>query len=152
MVRRGLPDGRCWERWLSRRRRGHRSDCRGERNVAANQEMKLPELATSGAVEGLFPGGIRIKSDAGQTWLLQMQPTTKVLLTGTAKVDFLMPGQCISFTAEVDARRAKLKARSGSWRSSRPTPGKKWGRCPTRASARAGQGAKAGDAEPGGRR
>ena len=86
----------------------------GGRKVAPAQDMRLPALTVDGVVDAVAPTALRVKSDAGQTWVLHLQQSTKALLTGTAKADVLAPGgplSCISFVAEVDTRRSRVEAK-----------------------------------------
>ena len=78
-----------------------------------------------------------------------MQPTTKVMITGTAKVDFLAPGHCISFTADVDARRAKVEGKVGQLSIFTPNTRHEVGAVPNQGFGPGGQG---GRCKAGGRR
>jgi len=69
----------------------------------------------SGTIEAIGRGMMRIKSLAGQPYILQIQKEAKVHVTGTAKKDVLGVGGLIfiSFFAEVDKRQSEVQNKIG---------------------------------------
>jgi len=69
----------------------------------------------SGTIEAIGRGMMRIKSLAGQPYILQIQREAKVHVTGTAKKDVLGVGGLvfISFFAEVDKRQSEVQNEVG---------------------------------------
>jgi hypothetical protein len=66
-----------------------------------------------GTIEAIRPGFLQIKSLTGQQSVIQLLENTTVHVTGTAKVDVITPGTCISFVAEVDKRRSEVQGKVG---------------------------------------
>ncbi len=63
-----------------------------------------------GNIEGLGSGGLKVKTESGQTVVVAVSPATKVQYTGKATVDFLRNGVAIEFTAEVDEKHVVKEA------------------------------------------
>lgn len=72
------------------------------------QLQNLPVLQTTGTVDAVVPGYIRIITAQNQTIVLQVLPTAKCQLTGNAKPDALTPGFYVRFLAEVNKRRGTV--------------------------------------------
>jgi hypothetical protein len=68
----------------------------------------LPPLNLAGTIQEMGRGMIGVTSTSDQPWILQLQPTSRIEVKGTAKADFLAPGQCVLFTATVDVRNARV--------------------------------------------
>ncbi|MCR4412608.1 MAG: hypothetical protein NUV77_09315 [Thermoguttaceae bacterium] len=69
----------------------------------------LPPLNLAGTIQEMGRGMIGVTSTSDQPWVLQLQPTSRIEVKGTAKADFLAPGQCVLFTATVDVRNARVE-------------------------------------------
>ncbi len=63
-----------------------------------------------GNIEALGSGGLKVKTESGQTVVVTTSPATKVQYTGKATVDFLRNGVAIEFTAEVDEKHVVKEA------------------------------------------
>jgi len=90
---------------------GGRSGGRGrqpQRPQPQQQLQNLPPLQTTGVVDAVVPGYIRILSAQNQLLVLQVLPTAKCQLTGKAKPEALGPGCYIRFVAEVNKRRGTV--------------------------------------------
>ena len=72
-------------------------------------QPKLPDLHVDGTVEAVRPGLLQVVSSTGQTWVLRVAPDAKIQITGKATPDFLGPGQCIAFVADVDVKRSRVE-------------------------------------------
>ena len=73
-------------------------------------QPKLPDLHVDGTIEDLRPGMIQVLSaNSAQSWLLRILPQARIQATGKATPEFLGPGHCIAFVAEVDVRRARVE-------------------------------------------
>jgi hypothetical protein len=72
-------------------------------------QPKLPDLHVDGTVEAVRPGLLQVVSGTGQTWVLRVAPDAKTQITGKATPDFLGPGQCIAFVADVDVKRSRVE-------------------------------------------
>jgi len=79
-----------------------------ELSAQPRRGQNAPPIETSGVVEAVMPGYIKMSAGENQTWILQVDPKAKVLVTGTAKFDFLKPGHFISFSGEVDKRKSEV--------------------------------------------
>lgn len=65
---------------------------------------EMDPFAAEGTVQAVIPGRIQIQTLTDQTWVVFVDPTTKVHVTGTAEADFLRRGMFIKFSAQVDKR------------------------------------------------
>jgi len=72
-------------------------------------QPRLPDLRIDGTVEAVRPGLLQVVSSTGQAWLLRVAPDAKTQITGKATPDFLGPGQCIAFVADVDVKRSRVE-------------------------------------------
>lgn len=72
-----------------------------------------PPVDASGTIDAMAPGLLRIKSVAGQAWMLQLTRETTVHVMGTAKPDVLRPGGFISFVAKVEKRQSRIEEKVG---------------------------------------
>jgi hypothetical protein len=70
------------------------------------QLQSLPQLLTSGTIEAVVPGYIKVNSGANQVWILQVLPNARCAVTGKATPDALAPGFFIRFVGEVNKRGA----------------------------------------------
>ena len=84
----------------------------------------------SGTIEAIGRGVMRIKSLAGQPYMLQLADRATVHVTGTAKKDVLGPGSFISFFAEVDKRRGEVQDKIGELIIFTPSPQRPLGAFP----------------------
>jgi hypothetical protein len=88
-------------------RSGNRDQRRQQQQQQAQQQLQnLLPLQTTGTVDAVVPGYIRILSTANQVWVLQVLPTAKCQVTGKAKAESLAPGYYIRFVGEVNKRGA----------------------------------------------
>ena len=89
----------CWMAWLVL--------------PAAAQVDRQPLPANpEGTIEDLGPDAVKIATTGGQFWMVRIPRGVEVLVTGSAHPDFLKPGLCIKFTADVTVRRKTAKAES----------------------------------------
>ena len=66
---------------------------------------KPTPVAIDGTVEGVGRGMIWAVNDMDQRpWAIAPEPTTKILVTGTATIDFLKPKMLAQFNAQVDEK------------------------------------------------
>ena len=87
----------CWMAWLLL--------------PAAAQVDRQPLPANpEGTIEDIGPDGVKIATTGGQFWMVRIPRGVEVLVTGSAHPDFLKPGLCIKFTADVTVRRKTAKA------------------------------------------
>jgi hypothetical protein len=68
-----------------------------------------PPVEMTGVIEAVMPGYIKVTGEDTKTWVLQVEPTAKVNVIGKAKPDFLRPGLFVSFSGDVDKRRAVIE-------------------------------------------
>ena len=61
-------------------------------------------LDTEGTLEGYRPGYLQIRDSKTETWLLSIDPTTKVSVLGQAEQDYLRPGMTVEFETEIDKK------------------------------------------------
>ncbi len=61
-------------------------------------------LDTEGTLEGYRPGYLQVRDSKTETWLLSIDPTTKVSVHGQAEQDYLRPGLTIAFETEIDKK------------------------------------------------
>lgn len=88
---------------------GHKRPQRQQPQQAMQQQLQnLPVLQTTGTVDAVVPGYIRIITAQNQTIVLQVLPAAKCQLTGNAKPDALAPGFYVRFLAEVNKRRGTV--------------------------------------------
>jgi hypothetical protein len=89
---------------------GNRDQQRQQQEQKAQQQFQsLPQLQTTGTVEAVKPGFIKVSSAANQEWILQVVPNVRCSVTGKATPEGLAPGFFIRFTAEVNKRGAVEK-------------------------------------------
>lgn len=79
-----------------------------DRRDARPEPPKLPPMKMTGTVEAVAPGWLQVTSGNGDAWRLQVLPSAKVKLFGTATPEFLAAGQFISFTAPVDKSHGRV--------------------------------------------
>ncbi len=84
------------------------------------KEPPMEKFATVGTVEGIVPGKIFITTVSNQNWIIWLQPTTIIHVTGTAEADFIRAGHFIKFTAEV-SRRGNIKEKIDNLTITTPT-------------------------------
>lgn len=72
------------------------------------QMRNLPQLDLQGTVDYVAVPGLKLTSDAKQTWMLRVTTETKVEIKGKASQDKLVPGTYIAFTAEVNKKGARV--------------------------------------------
>jgi hypothetical protein len=76
--------------------------------VAAAQDFVAPAnsfaLDTDGTLEGYRPGYLQIRDSKTETWLLSIDPTTRVSVVGQAEQDYLRPGMTVEFETEIDKK------------------------------------------------
>ena len=78
---------------------------------AAAQVNRAPLMASpQGTIEEIAPGMVRIATTGGEFWIVRIPRGAEVLVTGSTHADFLAPGLCIKFTADVTVRRKTAKA------------------------------------------
>lgn len=81
----------------------------GRLGKGAMAQPRLPDLPIDGTVEDVRPGLLQVLSNSGQSWVLRILPQARIQITGKATPDFLGPGQCIAFVADVEVRRARVE-------------------------------------------
>lgn len=113
-------------------------------------EPRLPELQLEGTVEDVGPGVLRVRSQAGQTWVLRLIPDAIVQVTGKATAEFLSAGQCIALIADVDTRRNRIEAPVTRLTIFNPDPERPLGAAPSQGfggvlEGGSGQGKKRGE-------
>ena len=74
----------------------------------ATPKPEMPAVQPSGTIQAMNPPYIQIVTPAGESWVLQVLPNTRVQVTGMAKRDMLRMGSFISFVADVDKRRSEV--------------------------------------------
>jgi hypothetical protein len=94
-----------------------------------------------GAVEGMMPGRMQVRTNTNQSMPVMFQPMTEVHLSGTATAEFLRVGLCVEFTAEI-AKTGVAKDKISQLTIFTPTPQKATGLFPE------GAGGTPGDVEP----
>ena len=73
--------------------------------VHAQVQPQTPQVASpQGTIEAVKPGMVKIATTGGDSWMVRIPPTAEIMVTGTAKPDFLKTGLCIEFLAEVNRR------------------------------------------------
>jgi len=85
-------------------RAGGRNRQPPQQQQAQQQFRNLPVLETTGIVDAVVPGYIRILSGQNQLLVLQVLGTAKCQLTGKAKPEALGPGYYVRFLAAVNKR------------------------------------------------
>ena len=120
------------------------------RRGVPQQPAKLPDLQISGTIEDLRLVAVKVKSDAGQTWVLHFTPDARIRLTGKATADFLAAGQSVEVIVEVDKRRGTVSQPVSRLTVFTPTPRRPLGAVPDQGFGLPGAGtdkeAKGGDA------
>ncbi len=58
----------------------------------------------SGTLEAISPAALRIQDSKNETWMISLDPHTKIRIEGEAQPDFLRPGEYVHFPAEFDKR------------------------------------------------
>jgi len=61
-------------------------------------------FAATGIVQRVLPGRVQILTNTNQTWIVLIDPKAVVHVQGTAKADYLRPGQYVRFMAAVDKK------------------------------------------------
>jgi hypothetical protein len=108
------------------------------------QRPQPQDFKGEGTVEGVLGSRIQMKTKANETVVVQIFPQSQVRLTGTTTVDFLRPGLCVEFTAEV-AKNLVVKDKISQLTLISPTPDAPLGLYPEGAAP----GGKGGDADAG---
>jgi hypothetical protein len=72
------------------------------------QIQTLPSVQTTGTVEAVVPGWIKVLSTANQLWVFQVMPSAKCQVTGKAKPDALCAGCYVRFIAPVNKRKGTV--------------------------------------------
>jgi len=70
--------------------------------------QKPPPIDLHGTVEQGAAGAITVKSPTNETWTLQIPPTARIEVTGTAENDMLRSDRFVRLTAIVDTRRNEI--------------------------------------------
>ncbi len=65
---------------------------------------KLDKFEADGTLVGMVRGRIMLQTITNQRWWIHFKPDTVVYVRGKAEADFLRPGLCIQFDAEIDRR------------------------------------------------
>jgi len=86
----------------------NRSQRQQPQQTMQQQLQNLPGLQTTGTVDAVVPGYIRVLTAQNQLIVLQVLPTAKCQLTGNAKPDALAPGFYVRFLAEVNKRKGTV--------------------------------------------
>jgi hypothetical protein len=90
----------------------------------------LGKLDAGGTIEAIGRGAMRIKTVAGQAYLLQLAEKTEVHVVGTAKADVLSRGSFISFFAEVNKHESEVQEKIGELTLFTPSPQRPLGAFP----------------------
>lgn len=69
-----------------------------------DKKPKPPPVDVKGTVQQVAPGGVSVLSPTNETWLVQIPPDAKVVVTGTAEPDLLRRDVFVRFTALVNKR------------------------------------------------
>jgi hypothetical protein len=78
------------------------------------QPPKLPErpISMSGTIQGVNVTAtgvmVEVETEDHQTWLLQVNPTAKVKVTGKGNANSLFPGQNVSFSANIGGKKGTV--------------------------------------------
>ncbi|MCC6124340.1 MAG: hypothetical protein IT426_05235 [Pirellulales bacterium] len=68
------------------------------------QAMQGVPFEAAGKLEAIGRGQVKIMDDNGKEWVISFNQQTAVKTTGEAAPEFLKPGMCVEFAAEVDAK------------------------------------------------
>lgn len=82
---------------------------RNRANQPKQQQPSGPPVETSGVVDAVTAGYIKLTTPTNQTWLLRVAPDAKVTVYGEAKPSALQSGAFIAFSADVDKRRSVVE-------------------------------------------
>lgn len=82
---------------------------RNRTNQQKPQQPSGPPVETSGVIEAVTAGYIKLTTPTNQTWLLRIAPDAKVTIYGEAKPSALQSGMFIAFSADVDKRRSVVE-------------------------------------------
>jgi hypothetical protein len=114
-----------------------------QRPGAMVQQKALPkpgEWTINGKLAGIRPGPIlQVEMQGGQSMFVRMQRDVRIRMTGKAKVDFLAPGHCISFVAEIEKRTGRATAAVDTLTLFTPTDRKKLGALPDQGNSSFGK-------------
>ncbi len=67
-----------------------------------NRGPKLDKFEADGTVAGVARGKVMLQTITNQKWLIHFTPQTTVFVQGKAEADFLRPGLCVQFNAEIN--------------------------------------------------
>lgn len=73
-------------------------------NQAPRNLADLREVEVTGLFEAFENGALKIKDASTPCYVVLQAPQSKVSVAGTAKADFLKPGQLVTFTADIDKK------------------------------------------------
>ena len=77
--------------------------------TSCGQVITLNPVELSGSIVQVGPRNIAMKAANGQNWVLNLQPRSKIRITGVADTDMLKQGVFVRFTASIDKRTCKAQ-------------------------------------------
>lgn len=84
-----------------------------DRGRPKQQQPSGPPVETSGIIDAVMPGYIKMTTPTNQVWILRISPDAKVTVNGEAKLDAVKPGVFVAFSGEVDKRHSVIEEKIG---------------------------------------